>query len=135
MLSVRYAAGSPPPSCDPIETTGGSNPAHQQLFFPPGAPDTDGDGVPDGADNAYQVPNPDQADTDGDGYGDVADCDADNDNVTGAAELSLLVNAFGTHASDAGFDAHFDLDHNGSIDFADFELLKADWSNAAICEP
>lgn len=134
MLTVSYAAGSAPPNCADMETTGGDNPAHQQLFFPPGAPDTDGDGVPDGADNAYQVPNPDQADTDGDGYGDVADCDADNDSVTGAAELSGLVDLFGKREGDAGFDAHFDRDHDELIGFADFELLKAAWGKAAICE-
>lgn len=134
MLSVSYAAGSAPPDCAPMETTGGDNPAHQQLFFPPGAPDTDGDGVPDGADNAFQVPNPDQADTDGDGYGDVADCDADNDAVTGAAELSRLVDVFGKREGEAGFDAHFDFDGDGAIGFVDFERLKAAWGKAAICQ-
>lgn len=134
MLSVSYAAGSSPPNCAAMETTGGDNPAHQQLFFGSDAPDTDGDGVPDGADNAYLVPNPDQADTDGDGYGDVADCDADNDAVTGAAELAPLVDGFGTRPGDAGFDPHFDLDRDGLIGFSDFELLKASWGKAAICE-
>jgi hypothetical protein len=134
MLSVSYAAGSEPPSCDAIETTGGDNPAHQQLYFPPNAPDTDHDGVPDGADNAYQVPNPEQTDTDGDGYGDVADCDADNDSLTGAAELSLFVDVFGRRQGDAGFEPHFDLDHDGVVGFADFELLRANWGKAAICE-
>src|SRR5262249_993378 len=93
MLSVSYAPGSA--SCDPIEITGGNTPAHQQVFFTPNSADTDHDGVPDGADNAWQDYNPDQSDSDGDGYGDVADCDADNDALTGAAELSLLVDIFG----------------------------------------
>ncbi len=35
--------------------------------------DTDGDGIPDYADNCWLVPNPDQADTDGDGIGDACD--------------------------------------------------------------
>jgi hypothetical protein len=134
MLSVSYAASSAPPNCEPIETTGGDNPARQQLFFPPAAPDTDGDGVPDGADNAYLVPNPDQTDADGDGYGDVADCDADNDSLTGAAELSLFVNQFGKQQGDAGFDPYLDLDHDGGVGFADFELLQAEWGKAALCE-
>jgi hypothetical protein len=134
MLSVSYAAGSQPPNCDGIETTGGNNPADQQLYFPPGAPDTDGDGVPDGADNAYLVPNPDQVDADDDGYGDVADCDADNDTLLGAAELSALVDAFGTRLGDAGFEPHWDLDQDGVLGLADFELLKAKWGKAALCE-
>jgi hypothetical protein len=35
--------------------------------------DTDGDGIPDIADNCVTTPNPDQADTDGDGVGDACD--------------------------------------------------------------
>jgi hypothetical protein len=35
--------------------------------------DSDGDGVPNSADNCPDVPNPDQADTDGDGVGDACD--------------------------------------------------------------
>ncbi len=102
MLSVSSSTGSLPPNCDPIETTGTGVTPVQQLYFPDDAPDTDGDGVPDGADNAYQAPNPDQADSDGDGYGDAADCDADNDNLLGRAELSRLVDAFGKRTGDDG---------------------------------
>ncbi len=39
----------------------------------PNAADTDGDGVPDGADNCPRTPNGDQADADGDGVGDACD--------------------------------------------------------------
>jgi hypothetical protein len=35
--------------------------------------DTDGDGVPDSADNCVSMPNADQADADADGHGDVCD--------------------------------------------------------------
>lgn len=54
-----------------------------------GPPDTDGDGIPNGADNCPTTFNPDQADFDGDGVGDVCDncprttprdqADSDND--------------------------------------------------------
>ena len=52
--------------------------------------DSDGDGVPDDADNCPAVPNPGQADSDGDGFGDDCDIcpydpdnDADGDGVCG----------------------------------------------------
>lgn len=38
-------------------------------------PDTDGDGIPDDADNCPTVPNPAQVDSDGDGWGAACDCD------------------------------------------------------------
>lgn len=134
MLSVSYYATTLPPDCAFMDSSGGGKPPQQQLYFSPDAPDTDGDGVPDGADNAYQTPNPDQTDADGDGYGDVADCDEDNDDWIGRGELSKLVDSFGKRAADAGFDAHLDLDEDGVIAFADFVLLKAKWGKAAVCE-
>ncbi len=49
--------------------------------------DSDGDGVPDDADNCPDVYNPDQLDADGDGIGDVCDPDDDNDGLTDEEEL------------------------------------------------
>jgi gliding motility-associated-like protein len=43
--------------------------------------DDDNDGIPDDADNAPLVPNPDQTDTDGDGLGDIIDADDDGDGI------------------------------------------------------
>lgn len=43
--------------------------------------DTDGDGIPDGADNCPNTPNPTQADLDNDGQGDACDADDDGDGV------------------------------------------------------
>lgn len=44
--------------------------------------DTDGDGIPDGSDNAPNDYNPDQSDVDGDGIGDVADTCPNDDTDT-----------------------------------------------------
>ena len=47
--------------------------------------DSDGDTVPDGADNCVQVGNPNQKDLDGDGVGDLCDDDKDGDGATSVA--------------------------------------------------
>ena len=44
----------------------------------PGAPDADGDGIADDADNCPTVANPDQLDSDGDGVGDACDACAEH---------------------------------------------------------
>ena len=54
------------------------------LFSP--LPDTDGDGVADGADNCPAVANPLQSDSDGDGIGDACDDDLDGDGAGNAVE-------------------------------------------------
>jgi hypothetical protein len=134
MLSVSYNANSLPPDCAPFDYSGGG-PQIGQLYFPDDAPDTDSDGVPDGADNAYLVANPAQSDSDGDGFGDVSDCDIDNDGFFGRAELSRLVDAFGrTATGSTEFPAELDFNHDDAIDFADFGNLKSRWGQAAICE-
>ncbi len=132
MLVVTADLSSLPPDCANYDVTG-PGPAGQQ-YFAPDAPDTDGDGVPDGADNAYLTPNPDQKDSDGDGWGDVIDCDADNSGIIGGADLSELMNAFGSVTGDANFAPIYDLNHDGHIDFADFTAFKARWGLAAVCQ-
>lgn len=58
-----------------------------------GGSDSDGDGIPDGIDNAPNAFNPDQSDIDGDGVGDVSDpCPADvtdSCDVDASAALSV----------------------------------------------
>ena len=68
----------------------------------PRNPDTDDDGVLDGADNCLLVSNQDQQNTDqelfnsgergivGDAFGDACDSDDDNDGLTDSAELSVI---------------------------------------------
>jgi hypothetical protein len=65
----RHHHTSPPPPTSPA-------PPSPSLPAPPGgtpASDSDGDGVPDSADNCPEVANADQADTDADGIGDACD--------------------------------------------------------------
>jgi ferredoxin len=58
----------------------------QNLFSSSPAPDADGDGVPDAADNCPAVGNPDQLNSDGDAQGNACDPDDDNDGVPDAVD-------------------------------------------------
>jgi cysteine-rich repeat protein len=69
-------------SCGPTPVCGGPSSCLAGICTPGvGGTDTDGDGVPDCADNCPAVPNPDQSDIDGDGIGDrcdANDCDPEH---------------------------------------------------------
>jgi len=132
MLVVTADLSSKPPDCAQFDVTH-SGPDGQQ-FFSPNAPDSDGDGIPDGADNAFLTPNPDQKDTDGDGWGDAADCDANNDGLVNRGDLSALMSAFGSSTGDANYAGGYDFNHDGHIDFADFAVLETRWGKYAVCE-
>jgi hypothetical protein len=60
----------------------------------PAAPDTDGDGVADDADNCVDTANSDQADLDGDGVGDTCDGDIDGDGLSNVVEIWLGCNPY-----------------------------------------
>lgn len=123
MIVVSANLASTPPNCASMENGSSNSGTGIQLYFTPDSPDSDGDGVPDGADNAYLVPNPDQTDADGDGYGDVL-------NLIDAEEARALIAAFGSVSTDANFDAAFDYTGDGKIDFADWNLLRTHWAAA-----
>ncbi len=131
MLVVTADLASLPPNCAPIDTTGSNAPSttNMQLYFPPDAPDTDGDGVPDGADNAYVTPNPDQTDADGDGYGDAADADFNNDGVVDELDFSDFVTAFEAATTDANYDPRGDFNADGKVDFTDFATFTQRWAS------
>jgi hypothetical protein len=132
MLVVTADLSTQPPNCAQFDVTH-SGPDGQQ-FFSPNAPDTDGDGIPDGADNAYLTPNPDQKDSDGDGWGDADDCDVDNDGHVDRAELEAFMAAFGSARGDTSFAAGYDFNHDQQIDFADFTAFEQRWGQNAVCE-
>jgi Dockerin type I domain/Thrombospondin type 3 repeat len=131
MLVVSANLASKPPTCEPMENAATSGTNTVQLYFPPNAPDSDGDGIPDGADNAYLTPNPDQTDADGDGFGDVADFDFDNDGIVSASDFAVFVAAFNAAAADANFDARVDVNRDGKVDWADYALFKQRWGSTA----
>jgi len=110
---VCYAAGS---AQDYWST--GVTPKITQ-YFAGSAPDGDGDGIPDGADNAYKSFNALQWDTDGDGWGNRADCDFNNDGFVNATDQAFLNGAKVT------YDAEADLDEDGAVNNADQLLFNA----------
>lgn|GEM_PF-2704466 len=92
------------------------------------APDDDGDGILDAADNCIHAANgqtiPDsggnsQRDTDGDGYGNACDADLSNDGVVNFADLALFRTSFGSNNSDADFNG------DGVVNFADLATMRS----------
>ena len=86
------------------------------------APDRDGDGITDEADNCPLVPNPDQTDTDGGGSGDACDADDDGDGIDDQADnCPFDANADQADADDDGRGdvCDGDLDGDGVLDDGD----------------
>ena len=87
------------------------------------APDTDGDGISDDADNCVIVANgPDastgscnsQEDGDSDGYGNPCDTDTNNDGGTGLDDVGFVFDAVVAGSSDPNYD--FNCDGGAGLD-------------------
>jgi len=88
--------------------------------------DSDGDLVPDNADNAIFVANPDQRDSNGDGYGNVIDADLTNDGVIDVEDLLIFRRDFGSTRFQDGVDAaaDADFDGDGAVDVDDLLTFR-----------
>lgn len=98
-----------------------------QPAINPFQPDTDGDAVPDEADNCSVVANgpndaptagPAQNDTDGDGFGNRCDGDFNNDCIVNPLDLGILRSVFFSVAPDA------DLNGDGIVNPIDLGLFR-----------
>ncbi len=98
-----------------------------QLNITGTVPDTDGDGVRDGADNCTLVSNPTQIDSNGDGYGNICDADINNSGLTTSSDFNLLracINQAGYPTGSATCQAS-DMNGSGLVTSTDFNLLRA----------
>lgn len=82
-------------------------------------PDTDSDGIADGADNCPNTANVDQLDTDSDGVGDACDSDDDGDGMSDVYE-----NTYGLDPLDPS-DADTDADSDGFTNLEEYNAGSA----------
>ena len=90
-----------------------------------GAPDTDGDGVPDSIDNCSLVANTSQLDADSDGYGNICDADLNNSGLVTTADFGILRSVLNQSAGSSATAAAADLNGSGTVTTADFAILRA----------
>jgi hypothetical protein len=87
------------------------------VFGRAAAPDSDGDGVPDDADNCTEVANADQRDTNGDGFGNICDADLDDNCLVAGNDWLIMRDALGMN------DPHADLNGDGIVARQDVLIL------------
>lgn len=102
------------------------------------APDADGDGLADVADNCPAVANAGQEDADFDGTGDVCDIpcqdglDNDNDNLIDAQDPGCGGAFSATKPEDPGCDDGIDNDNNGLTDYPLDPSCQAPWLDEPV---
>ncbi|MDH5254347.1 MAG: dockerin type I domain-containing protein, partial [Gammaproteobacteria bacterium] len=85
--------------------------------------DTDGDGVPNAADNCTQLPNPGQCDSDGDGYGNRCDGDLTGNGATNSQDAIVVRQQLGKPSVGPTYNAA-DLNCSGSVNAQDVTFLR-----------
>jgi len=87
------------------------------------APDTDGDGLADSADNCTLRTNPDQCDSDGDGFGNRCDGDLNNNTFTNAQDTILFRAQLGQPSVAPTYN-EADINCNGFVNAQDTVLFR-----------
>ena len=83
------------------------------------ATDTDGDGIPDSADNCINLANATQLDTDADGIGNICDGDFDNSCFVNFGDLGIMKTNFFQNG-----DLETDMNGDNATNFGDLGMLK-----------
>ncbi len=121
-LAVSWNPSTLPPNCAGADEWHPGVTPVVTIYHPTGAPDDDGDGVPNVSDNAYLTPNtgPGQqgADADQDGWANIADADFDNNGVVGITDANYFRNQVGTT------DPLADLDSSGTVGIPDSSIFR-----------
>ncbi len=86
-------------------------------------PDSDGDGVPNAADNCRLVPNPNQCDSDSDGYGNHCDGDLTGNGATNAQDAVVFRGQLGKPSAGPGYNAA-DMNCSGAVNAQDATLFR-----------
>lgn len=97
------------------------------IYYPSTAPDTDGDGIVDGADNAYLTANAGQEDADGDGYGNAADGDFNNDGIVNYADKFIFTQSFNQYNAKADMNSDGRINYNDKFYFGSKFGSSAPW--------
>ncbi len=85
--------------------------------------DTDGDSVPDFADNCRDAANASQCDSDNDGHGNHCDGDLDNNDATNAQDTVLFRAQLGEPSTNPAFNPA-DINCNGAVNAQDTTLYR-----------
>ncbi len=125
-MAVMWNPYSAPGSCATGDLWGTGVLPRLTIYYPGNAPDSDGDGIPDAADNAYLTFNPGQEDSDGDGYGDVADADFNNDDNVNFVDFGELSSSWGSSSPDP----QVDMNSDGTVNFEDYGLFSGRWGTS-----
>ncbi|MBK8175358.1 MAG: PQQ-dependent sugar dehydrogenase [Rhodospirillales bacterium] len=87
--------------------------------------DSDGDGVPDDADNCTFVANASQWDSDNDGYGDRCDGDFNNNGYAGPIDQGMITAALGAQNGDGAYSTMYDFNLDGYINADDVNYFNS----------
>ena len=125
-LAVMWNPYSVPGSCAAADMWGIGVLPRLTIYYPGSAPDSDSDGIPDGADNAYLTENAGQEDSDGDGYGNAADADFDDSGVVDISDYQTFRNEYGNSATNS----EYDMNSDGYIDVTDYQMFRGKYGTA-----
>ena len=96
------------------------------TYYGANPPDSDGDAIPNGSDNAYLTPNAGQEDSDGDGWANAADADFDGSGTVNYQDYLEFKSNYGSSGESV-----YDMNSDGSVNYSDYLNLKGQYGSSA----